>query len=98
MYAQRNRSIKQTLERAFGKGRVRVFSHRGTASHWATINIAYQPKDYEQRRELTSKVWELLRALKADIPTFGYDDPGSDYGFGSCLHINFEQNCGETAQ
>jgi hypothetical protein len=32
----------------------------------------------------------LIKAAKIEIGTFGYDDPGSDYGYGSTIHINFE--------
>ena len=28
-------------------------------------------------------------AAKVEIGTYGYDDPGSDYGFGSKMHLDF---------
>lgn len=89
--ADRNRQIKQVLTQAFGAGKVTVRGSRGSAYGWVHINIAYAPKDIEERRELTSKVWDLFKAAGITIDTYGYDDAGSDYGFGSKMHLNFEQ-------
>lgn len=89
-YAERNRRIKTVVESAFGKGKVRVRGHRGTAYGWVTINIAYAPKNWEENRELERKVSQLLRAAQIDVGTFGYNDPGSDYGYGERMHVNFE--------
>lgn len=89
--AERNRKIKQVLTQAFGAGKVTVRGHRGTAWGWVTVNIAYAPRDIEEQRELTAKVWALFKAANITIGTYGYDDPGSDYGFGSKMHLNFEQ-------
>lgn len=91
MTAERNRKIKQVLTAAFGAGKVTVKGSRGTAYGWVHINIAYAPKDREERDTLTAKVWDLFKAANIEIGTYGYDDPGSDYGFGSKCHINFEQ-------
>lgn len=89
--AERNRKIKQVLTTAFGAGKVTVRGHRGTSYGWVTINIAYAPKDREELDTLKAKVWELLAAANIKIGTYGYDDPGSDYGYGSKCHLNFEQ-------
>lgn len=89
--AERNRKIKEVLTAAFGKGKVTVRGSRGTAYGWITINIAYAPKNREELETLKSKVWDLFRVAKIEIGTYGYDDPGSDYGFGSKMHLNFEQ-------
>jgi hypothetical protein len=89
--AERNRNLKKTLETAFGRGKVTVKGSKGTAYGWVTVNIAYAPKDTAERDALKSKVWELIRTAKIHIGTYGYDDPGSDYGYGSKMHLNFEQ-------
>lgn len=89
--AERNRKIKQVLTAAFGAGKVTVRGHKGTAYGWVTINIAYAPKDRDELSALKSKVWDLFKAAQITIGTYGYDDPGSDYGFGSKCHLNFDQ-------
>ena len=89
--AERNRAIKRALETAFGRGKVRVRGSRGTAYGWLTVSIDWTPRDIEQRREMESLVWDLLTAAKLDttIGTCGYNDPGSDYGYGREIHIDF---------
>ena len=90
MYAKRNRELKALLEKAFGKGKVYVRGSRGTATGWVSVYIdvecssALWPK-------LREKVWELMKTAKIEIDTYGYDDPGSDYGYGSKIHINFHK-------
>lgn len=96
-YAERNRLIKKVLTTAFGAGRISVRGGRGTASGWVTVDIAYAPKDRDERDTLKAKVWELFAAAKIEIGTYGYDDPGSDYGFGKEIHLNFEA-CRDTFQ
>ena len=91
MYAERNRNLKKLLEAAFGRGKVTVKGSRGTATGWVTVKIAYAPRDEDERRELNSKVWQIIKAGQIEIGTYGYDDPGSDYGYGSTIHIDFEQ-------
>jgi hypothetical protein len=91
MYAERNRNLKKLLEAAFGRGKVTVKGSRGTASGWVTVKIAYAPRDEDERRELNAKVWQIIKAGKVEIGTYGYNDPGSDYGHGSTIHIGFEQ-------
>ncbi len=88
--ANRNRQIKKVLEQAFGRGKVTVRGSRGTAYGWVTVNIDYAPRSRDEERELTAKVWQLFAAAKIEIGTFGYDDPGADYGSGRTIHINFE--------
>ncbi len=87
--ADRNRHIKSVLQQAFGKGKVRVRGHRGTSYGWVTISIEYAPKHSEEQRELRIKISQLLKTAACDVGTFGYDDPGSDYGYGEQMHINF---------
>lgn len=89
--AERNRKIKQVLTQAFGAGKVSVRGDRGTAYGWVTINIAYAPKDREELEALKAKVWALFKAADITIGTYGYDDPGSDYGYGHKLMLNFLQ-------
>lgn len=90
--AERNRSIKRTLESAFGKGKVRVRGSRGTAYGWINCHIDWSPRDIEQTAEMRSLVWDLLAAagLESEIGSYGYNDPGSDYGYGRTIHIDFE--------
>src|SRR4051812_32044148 len=89
--AERNRKIKQVLTAAFGAGKVSVRGSRGTAHGWVAIDIAYAPKDRDELDTLKAKVWELFGAADIKIGTYGYNDPGSDYGFGSTMHLNFLQ-------
>ena len=90
-YAERNRAIKKTLELAFGEGKVRVRGDRGTAASWVTVHIDWTPLDMDQAREMRTRVWALLTAAGHDkqIGTYGYDDPGSDYGYGNKISIDF---------
>jgi len=87
----RNRAIKKTLETAFGRGKVRVRGGRGTSYGWVDIDIDWTPRDVEQRREMETQVLALLSiaGLMKEIGTYGYDDPGSDYGYGSRMHLGF---------
>jgi hypothetical protein len=89
MSAERNRKLKKSLVAHFGAGKVRVRGSRGTASGWVTVDIDIVPTNSEHQRELTDKVWELIGAAGVEIGTYGYDDPGSDYGYGREIHINF---------
>lgn len=89
--AERNRAIKRTLETAFGRGKVRVRGSRGTAYGWVSVDIDWTPRDIEQAREMKAQVWALLDAagLGREIGTYGYDDTGSDYGYGRKMSIDF---------
>ena len=86
--AERNRLIKKLLTRSFGNG-VTVHGSRGTAYGWVRVNIPYAPKTYDHRNEIERKIWQLFDAAKIDIGTFGYDDPGSDYGYGRKINFSF---------
>ena len=88
---ERNRLIKKILSHAFGQGKVRVRGSRGTAYGWVTLDIDYTPHDQERRREVTALIWKLFEKAKIEIGTYGYDDPGSDYGYGKEIHINFNE-------
>lgn len=89
--AERNRAIKRVLENAFGRGKVSVRGSRGTAYGWVDVKIDWTPRDIDQSREMQTHVWALLTAAKLDqeIGTYGYNDPGSDYGCGREIHISF---------
>jgi hypothetical protein len=91
MYAERNRNIKKLLERSFGKGKVTVRGHKGTARGWVTVNIDYTPRDDEHSRAIKALIWKMFKAAKIEIGTYGYDDPGSDYGYGSETHLNLNR-------
>jgi hypothetical protein len=88
---ERNRLIKKILSHAFGHGNVTVKGSRGTAYGWVSIRINYTPHDLERRKEVTALIWKLFEKAKIEIDTYGYDDPGSDYGYGKKVHINFNQ-------
>lgn len=88
--AKRNRLIKKVLEQRFGRGKVRVRGSTGTAYGWINVKI-YTPNDGRRWSERNAEVMQLLNANKIEIGTYGYDDPGSDYGYGSKISINFEE-------
>jgi hypothetical protein len=88
-YAERNRLIKKVLTEAFKPHKVTVKGSRGTATGWVSIKIDYRPKDRDERDQLKAKVWQLFAAAKIEIGTYGYDDPGSDYGYGNKMHLDF---------
>lgn len=89
--AERNRAIKRTLETAFGRGKVSVRGSRGTAYGWVSVHIDWTPLDVEKRREMETLVWQLISKadLSKEIGAYGYNDPGSDYGHGNKISINF---------
>lgn len=84
--AARNRLIKQILVKEYGKGNVTVRGSRGTAYGWVSVEVRTELN----RTELTAQVWALLEAagLGQEIGTYGYNDPGSDYGYGRRIHID----------
>jgi hypothetical protein len=88
--ANRNHAIKKILEKAFGPKKVWVRGHRGTAYGWVSVYIDVEVSS-ARWPELRQKVHQLLNAAKIEIDTYGYDDPGSDYGFGSKIHIHFNK-------
>ena len=88
--AERNRALKKVLEQAFGRGKVRVRGSRGTAHGWVSVRIAFAPRNLRESQELRSQVMALIAAAKIEIGTYGYDDPGSDYGFGKTINVSFE--------
>jgi hypothetical protein len=65
--AQRNPMLKRVLSAHFGKGKVRVRGHSGTA----TIKIDATPPSIKNRRELESKVWDLINKNNIEIGSFG---------------------------
>lgn len=94
--AERNRALKSIMAKAFAPHKVSVRGSRGTAYGWVSLHIAYAPRNRREAEELRAKVWKVIRAAKIEIGTYGYDDPGSDYGHGSTIHIDFDQ-CRERA-
>jgi hypothetical protein len=94
--ATRNRNLKKVLEQAFGRGKVTVRGSRGTAYGWVRVQIAYAPRNNREATELRTQVNALIKAAKIEIGTYGYDDPGSDYGHGSMINISFDR-CREQA-
>lgn len=67
-----------------------VRGSRGTAHGWVSVHIAYSPKDVEHRREIEALIWKMFARDKIEIGTYGYDDPGSDYGYGRKIHLGFD--------
>jgi hypothetical protein len=94
-YAERNRAIKKILSAEFGAGTVTVRGSRGTATGWVTVDVAVRPKDRDKRDAFKARVWELFAANKITIGTYGYDDPGSDYGYGNTIILEFDRNLDE---
>jgi hypothetical protein len=86
--AARNRAIKNVLEKAFGPGKIWVRGGKGTSYGWVYLYVDVEVSSVKWR-ELRTEIMNLLKAAKIDIDTYGYDDPGSDYGYGSKIHINF---------
>ena len=89
-YAERNRAIKKLLERSFGHGKVTVRGSRGTAYGWVSVHISYAPRDREHRQAIIDMIWKMFSAANIQIGTYGYDDPGSDYGYGSKIHLDLD--------
>lgn len=89
MSAERNRKIKKLLTEAFAPNKVSVKGSRGTASGWVGVCIDFAPRNNRETQELRSKVEQLIAAAGIEIGTYGYDDPGSDYGFGKTINISF---------
>jgi hypothetical protein len=94
--AARNRSLKTVIAKAFAPHKVTVRGSRGTAYGWVRVHIAYAPRNKRETQELRAIVWNVIRDNNITIDTYGYDDPGSDYGHGSKIHIDFDA-CREQA-
>jgi hypothetical protein len=94
--ADRNRTLKSVIAKAFAPHKVSVRGSRGTAYGWVRVHIAYSPRNVREARELRATVWQVIRDNNISIGTYGYDDPGSDYGYGSKIHIDFD-SCREQA-
>lgn len=86
----RNRDIKKTLERAFGRGKVTVRGARGTGYGHVSVHIDYTPLDTEVSRELEVKCKALLRAAKIDLGHV-YTDDTCQYSTDKC-HISFNHS------
>jgi hypothetical protein len=90
MHAERNRALKLILSKAFAPHKVTVRGSRGTSYGWVRVHIGYAPRNSREAQELRSQVFGLIAAAKIEIGTYGYDDPGSDYGHGSKIYIDFD--------
>jgi hypothetical protein len=86
--AERNRAIKRTLEQAFGKGKVKVRGHKGTAYGWVTVKIDHTPSDWDAARILRGKCIDRLR--EAGCCPGSYDS--ADYGSGIEMHLEFSRS------
>lgn len=82
--AERNRQIKKTLERAFGRGKIRVRGSRGTGYGYVSVQIDYTPVDVDVCQELQQKCKQLLRAAKIDLGR-AYTDDTCQYTTDQCL-------------
>lgn len=87
--AERNRAIKNLLVKSFGRGNVTVRGSRGTAYGWVSVSINYAPRTPEHRRQIEALIWKMFERDGIKIDTYGYDDPGSDYGYGKKIHLDF---------
>jgi hypothetical protein len=89
--AQRNNAIKKLLEKEYGKGKVWVRGSRGTAYGWVNVYIDLGIEQSFSYREQYAKASKLIAdAADIKIGTYGYDDPGSDYGYGRKINFTFE--------
>lgn len=88
--AERNRSIKALISKAFAGYKVSVRGERGTGHGWVRLEIGYSPRNSSELRELKAHIMQLFAAAKIEIGTYGYDDPGSDYGYGKMISIDFD--------
>ena len=88
--AERNRLIKKILTAKYGKGKVTVRGSTGTAYGWVTVRIDFAPKNIDDRRDHETAIWKLFDENKIEIGTYGYDSPGSDYGHGRKIHLDFD--------
>ena len=88
--AERNRSIKAIISKAFAGYKVSVRGSRGTGYGWVSLDIGYSPRNSSEQQELRAQILQLLAAAKIEIGTYGYDDPGSDYGYGKMISISFD--------
>ena len=96
--AQRNRSIKALISKAFAGHKVSVRGSRGTGYGWVHLAIGYSPRNWSEQRELDAHIMQLLAAAKIEIDTYGYDDPGSDYGYGKMISIDFDSLLDDSRQ
>jgi hypothetical protein len=81
--AVRNRAIKATLERAFGKGKVTVRGSRGTGYGWVSVKIDYTPMDSDTYNELERLAKQLLRKSNIDLGRT-YTDDTCQYTMDKC--------------
>jgi hypothetical protein len=100
--AERNRKLKSVLVAEFGQGNVTVRGDRGTAYGWVCVKIKVPPfvvpeneMPHWAKREhfsgLRSRVFDLMREHKITVGTYGYDHPGSDYGYGPKITMDFDE-------
>jgi len=94
--AARNRALKKAVAAAYPGHKVTVRGSRGTAYGWVRLHIAYAPRNTREAQEQRAKVWDVINAAGIQIGTYGSADPGSDYGHGHTIHIDFE-HCREPA-
>lgn len=83
--ATRNRAIKAVLERAYGKGLVRVTGSRGTGYGWVRVAIAIPSPLAQAWHDERSRIVRLI--IDAGIDLGSYDS--ADYGAGYKLSIDF---------
>jgi hypothetical protein len=88
--AERNRLIKKGLQAVYGRDNVTVKGGRGTAYGWVHVKIS-APVAGEYYSDKKAAVMKIVNATGAKIGTYGYDDPGSDYGFGSEILFELEE-------
>jgi len=88
--AERNRALKNLISKAFAGYTVSVKGSRGTGYGWVRLSIGYAPRNISEQRELKAHIMQLIAAAKIEIGTYGYDDPGSDYGYGKKISIDFD--------
>jgi len=81
--------VRRVLEQAFGRGKVRVRSGKGTSSSWLYIDIAYAPRNRFEAQDLSALTELLIAKSGAHV---GHHYPDDGYGSRrSSVLISFER-------
>ena len=73
--AERNRSIKAIISKAFAGYKVSVTGSRGTGHGWVDLKIGYSPRNSDEQRELKAHVMQLLAAANAGADGSSVSEP-----------------------
>lgn len=87
--AVRNAALKAMLEETYGKGKVSVTGDRGTAYGWINARINATEPAGKSYGVIQHEIVTAAKTRGISIDNYGYDDPGSDYGYGYKLNVRF---------